>query len=123
MDELMTLNKSNTHLPSHCDMRLTNGIDMSTGSLGQGFSAATGMAIAGKWITRTLFIPLSGMVKARKGRFGKRLCWRKPGAGQFCAFTDYNKMQLDGYIENINGLYRWIKMGSLWLACPNRRWT
>lgn len=45
-EELDTLNRPGTHLPSHCDMRLTNGVDMTTGSLGQGFSAAVGMALA-----------------------------------------------------------------------------
>ena len=36
MEELHTLNRPGTHLPSHCDRKLTNGVDMSTGSLGQG---------------------------------------------------------------------------------------
>ena len=40
---LHTLNKGGTNLPSHCDMNRTPGVDMSTGSLGQGFSAAAGM--------------------------------------------------------------------------------
>ena len=42
---LYTLNKPNTNLPSHCDMRKTPGIDMTTGSLGQGSSAAAGIAL------------------------------------------------------------------------------
>jgi transketolase len=41
---LHTLNKGGTNLPSHCDMNRTPGIDMSTGSLGQGISAAIGIA-------------------------------------------------------------------------------
>ena len=45
---LDTLNRSNTSLPSHCDMRLTTGIDMTAGSLGQGFSAAMGMALGAR---------------------------------------------------------------------------
>ena len=51
-EELDTLNRPGTHLPSHCDMRLTNGVDMTTGSLGQGFSAAVGMALADRKSTR-----------------------------------------------------------------------
>ena len=46
--ELLTLNKINTNLPSHCDMNKTIGIDMTTGSLGQGLSCAVGMALASK---------------------------------------------------------------------------
>ena len=46
--ELLTLNQGGTHLPSHCDMNLTRGIDMTTGSLGQGFSCAVGAALGSK---------------------------------------------------------------------------
>ena len=46
--ELYTLNKLHTNLPSHCDMNKTIGIDMTTGSLGQGISAAVGMALGSK---------------------------------------------------------------------------
>ena len=45
---LLTLNQSGTNLPSHCDMNRTPGIDMTTGSLGQGFSCAMGIALASK---------------------------------------------------------------------------
>ena len=47
-DELLTLNKFGTNLPSHCDMNKTPGVDMTTGSLGQGISCAVGMALANK---------------------------------------------------------------------------
>ena len=47
-DELLTLNKFGTNLPSHCDMNKTPGVDMTTGSLGQGISCAVGMALASK---------------------------------------------------------------------------
>ena len=46
--ELMTLNKFNTNLPSHCDMNKTIGVDMTTGSLGQGISCGVGLALASK---------------------------------------------------------------------------
>ena len=48
MEEIKTLNKGGTHLPSHCDMNKTVGVDMTAGSLGQGLSCAIGMALAGK---------------------------------------------------------------------------
>ncbi|HPY12187.1 MAG TPA: 1-deoxy-D-xylulose-5-phosphate synthase N-terminal domain-containing protein, partial [Sphaerochaeta sp.] len=46
MEELTTLNQGGTNLPSHCDRTRTVGIDMTTGSLAQGFSAACGLAYA-----------------------------------------------------------------------------
>ena len=46
--ELLTLNQGGTNLPSHCDMNRTIGIDMTTGSLGQGFSCAVGVALGSK---------------------------------------------------------------------------
>ena len=45
MEWLKTLNKGGTKLPSHADMKKTPGIDMSTGSLGQGISCAAGIAL------------------------------------------------------------------------------
>ena len=47
-EELKTLNRPGTHLPSHCDRLLTPGIDMTTGSLGQGTSLAVGIALGDK---------------------------------------------------------------------------
>lgn len=55
-EELSTLNRPNTNLPSHCDRLRTPGIDMSTGSLGQGFSTAVGMAVAGKMDRKDCYI-------------------------------------------------------------------
>ncbi len=47
-EELATLNRGGTSLPSHCDRTKTTGVDMTTGSLGQGISAAVGIALANK---------------------------------------------------------------------------
>ncbi len=106
MEELKTLNRPNTKLPSHCDMRLTNGIDMSTGSLGQGFSAACGMAVAAKLDRKDLYIySVIGDGESQEGQIWEAAMLA--GSRQldnFIAFTDYNKMQLDGYIEQVNGL-------------------
>lgn len=106
MEELKTLNKPGTHLPSHCDMRLTNGIDMTTGSLGQGFSAALGMAIAAKLDKNPCYIyTIVGDGESQEGQI-----WEGAMLGgtrrldNVIAFVDYNKMQIDGYTEEINGL-------------------
>lgn len=106
VEELDTLNRPNTHLPSHCDMRLTNGIDMSTGSLGQGFSAATGMAIAAKMDKRDLSIyTIIGDGESQEGQIWEAaMCAGARRLDNLIAFTDYNKMQLDGLIEDVNGL-------------------
>ena len=47
-EELFTLNRVGTSLPSHCDMLRTPGVDMTTGALGQGLSCAVGMALGSK---------------------------------------------------------------------------
>ena len=44
MEWMKTINLSQTKLPSHCDMNMVPGIDMTTGSLGQGMSTALGLA-------------------------------------------------------------------------------
>lgn len=106
LEELDTLNKPNTHLPSHCDMRLTNGIDMSTGSLGQGFSAATGMAMAAKIDKLNSFIyTLIGDGESQEGQIWEAAMFAASRKlDNLIAFTDYNKMQLDGMVEDVNGL-------------------
>ena len=47
-EELKTLNRGGTRLPSHCDRNKTPGVDMTTGSLGQGTSQAAGLALGNK---------------------------------------------------------------------------
>lgn len=106
VEELDTLNQPNTHLPSHCDRKLTKGIDMTTGSLGQGFSAATGMAIAAKMDKKDLYIyTIIGDGESQEGQIWEAaLCAGSRRLDNLIAFTDYNKMQIDGYTEEICGL-------------------
>ena len=105
--ELDTLNRPNTNLPSHCDRKRTPGIDMTTGSLGQGFSVAAGMAEAVRMDKRNLYIyTIIGDGESQEGQIWETAMMagnRK--LDHLIAFTDYNKMQLDGYIEDVNGLY------------------
>ena len=78
-EELSTLNRPNTNLPSHCDRLRTVGIDMSTGSLGQGFSCAVGMAVAGKWTAApAASIRSLETGNLRRDRSGRPLCWPVP---------------------------------------------
>ena len=104
--ELETMNHFGSMLPSHCDRKLTRGIDMSTGSLGQGFAAAAGMALGAKLDKKDCFIyAIIGDGESQEG-----LIWETAMlAGSrrldhFIAFTDYNKMQIDGYIGDVNDL-------------------
>ena len=48
IEELYTLNRFGTNLPSHCDMNKTPGVDMTAGSLGQGLSCACGLALGSR---------------------------------------------------------------------------
>jgi len=114
---LHTLNKGGTSLPSHCDRTKTPGIDMSTGSLGQGISAACGIALGqrldGKG-ARTYCI-------IGDGESDEGLVWEAAMmAGHYkldnlIAFTDYNKMQIDGTTTDIMDqgalLDKWVAFG------------
>ena len=106
-EELLTLNQPGTHLPGHCDRKLTTGIDMSTGSLGQGFSVAVGMALAAYLDKRDVNVyTIIGDGESQEGQIWEAaLLAGSRRLDNLIAFTDYNKMQIDGTIEEINGLY------------------
>ena len=100
---LLTLNKPGTNLPSHCDMNRTPGVDMTTGSLGQGFSCAMGIAKASKIRNDNATIyTVIGDGETQEGQI-----WEAAMFGahhkldNVIAFTDYNKLQLDGAIDDI----------------------
>ncbi len=102
-EDLLTLNKENTLLPSHCDMNKTNGIDMTTGSLGQGISASVGMAKASKIKNDSCYI----YVVIGDGECNEGQVWEAAMAASafklnnLIVFIDYNKMQLDGTLSDI----------------------
>lgn len=104
--ELDTLNRSNTKLPSHCDMNLTTGIDMTAGSLGQGFSAATGFAIAGKMDKKDYYVfSCVGDGESQEGQIWEAAMLagtRK--LDNFIAFTDFNNAQIDGTSDDVNSI-------------------
>jgi transketolase len=112
---LTTLNQGGTKLPSHCDRRLTPGIDMSTGSLGQGLSAAVGIALGCRMNNYDNYVyAVIGDGESEEGQI-----WEAAMAGahysldRLIAFTDYNKMNIDGYTRDIMNL---DDIGAKWTA-------
>ena len=98
MSELDTLNRPGTRLPSHCDRLKTPGIDMTTGSLGQGASTAAGIALAHQMNKKSnkIFLMLGD------GEIDEGQVWEMAlfagtkKLNNLIAFVDYNKLQLDG---------------------------
>ena len=103
LEMLMTLNHNGTKLPSHCDRNKTPGIDMTTGSLGQGVSTAIGMAVGTKLDKKDNRVYLViGDGEADEGQ-----CWEgfmfaaHHKLDNLICFIDDNKRQLDGYTKDI----------------------
>ncbi|MGN0907088.1 MAG: transketolase [Bullifex sp.] len=100
---LKTLNRGGTKLPSHCDMTKTPGVDFTGGSLGQGISAAVGIALGQKLQkldARTFCIIGDG--EAQEGQVYEALetagAWK---LDNLMIFLDNNGQQLDGYVADI----------------------
>ncbi len=103
MDALKTLNKPRTILPSHCDRLKTPGIDMTTGSLGQGMSTALGIALGNRMRGRdnyTYCILGDGELQEGQVWEGAQFAAQQK-LDHFIVFIDYNKRQLDGPVETI----------------------
>lgn len=106
ISELETLNKPNTNLPSHCDMNKTKGVDMTVGSLGQGISCAVGMAKASKIKkdNATIYCML-GDGECQEGEVWEAaMCAAHLKLNNLIAFIDYNKMQIDGTVNEVMGI-------------------
>lgn len=103
-DELMTLNRLGTHLPSHCDRTKTRGIDMTVGSLGQGLSAAAGIALGNKIDGRSSYCyALVGDGESQEGQIWEAAMFAAHNhLSHLICFVDSNKMQLDGPVEEVN---------------------
>ena len=104
--ELLTLNRGGTHLPSHCDMNLTTGIDMTTGSLGQGFSCAVGVALGSKLEKdgATIFA-LVGDGESQEGQVWEAAMFAaSKKLDNLVGFTDYNKLQIDDTVAKVNDI-------------------
>lgn len=106
--ELQTLNRLGTNLPSHCDMNKTPGVDMTTGSLGQGFSCAVGVALGSK-IKKdgaTIFA-IVGDGESQEGQVWEAAMYAAAKKlDNLIAFQDYNNAQIDGTVDEVNTLGR-----------------
>lgn len=104
--ELLTLNQGGTNLPSHCDMNRTTGIDMTTGSLGQGFSCAVGVALGSKLDKDNATIyTLIGDGESQEGQIWEAAMFAAAKKlDNLVGFTDYNNLQIDGTVEEVCGL-------------------
>ncbi len=104
MEWLMSVNKGGTSLPSHADRQKTPGVDMTTGSLGQGISAAVGIALG----NRMRGIDSYTYCIVGDGELNEGQVWEAVssanhlGLDHFIVFVDWNKKQLDGRLEKIN---------------------
>ncbi len=103
LEWLKTLNKGGTNLPSHVDMTKTPGIDFTAGSLGQGISAALGIAIGLRIQKKDAYVyAIVGDGESQEGEVWEAA--ELAGAQKvenLIAFTDLNGQQLDGYTEDI----------------------
>lgn len=105
-DWLNTLNQGGTRLPSHCDRNQTPGIDMSTGSLGQGLSASCGAALGAKLKkSNERVFCLIGDGESQEGQNWEAAMFAaQKKLDNLVAITDYNKLQIDGTVDEVCSL-------------------
>lgn len=101
--DLVTLRKIDSYLEGHPSMTYVPGVDMSTGSLGQGISAAAGMAMAAKLDKKDYRVySILGDGEIQEGQV-----WEASMAAahykldNLTAFVDYNSLQIDGSIQEV----------------------
>jgi len=106
MDVVKTLRKEGSMLQGHPDMKRCPGVDISTGSLGQGLSTAVGMALAGKRDERKYRVfCLVGDGESQEGQIWEASMFaRQMKLGNLIAFLDKNGLQIDGALAQINEL-------------------
>ena len=101
--DLPTLRRSGSYLQGHPNMNETPGVDMSTGSLGQGISAACGMALGAKHAGK----PINVYTILGDGEVEEGECWEAfmfaahYGLSNLCVVLDRNHLQIDGTTETV----------------------
>ena len=103
VEELTTLRKIGSRLQGHPDMTLTPGVDMSTGSLGLGVSAAAGMALAGKTAgTAWRVYTVVGDGESEEGQVWEACMFASHyKLDNLCLILDWNGLQIDGPVAEV----------------------
>ena len=103
VEELKTLRHIGSRLQGHPNMNETPGVDMSTGSLGQGVSAAAGMALAAKKQGKDLRVyTLLGDGEIEEGQVWEAMMFAHHyGLDNLCVIVDNNDLQIDGRIADV----------------------
>ena len=107
VEDLLTLRHTGSYLQGHPDMKHIPGVDMSSGSLGQGLSAACGMALAGKMKQQDYRVyALCGDGEIEEGQIWEAAMFagfRK--LDNLCVMVDNNNLQIDGPIDEVCSPY------------------
>ena len=106
-EDLLTLRHGGSYLQGHPDMKHIPGVDMSSGSLGQGISAAVGMAIAGKMDDADYRVyTLLGDGEIQEGQVWEAsMLAASHKLDNLVVIVDNNNLQIDGTIEEVNSPY------------------
>lgn len=106
-EDLKTLRKSDSYLQGHPNMNKIPGVDMSTGSLGQGISAAAGMALAAKLDGKDYRVyTILGDGEIEEGEVWEAAMFASAkGLDNLLVIVDNNNLQIDGTVEEVNSPY------------------
>ncbi len=107
VEDLLTLRHIGSHLQGHPNMNSTPGVDMSTGSLGQGVSAAAGMALAAKYQGNNCRVyTLLGDGEIQEGQVWEAFMFANHyKLDNLCVIIDNNGLQIDGNVADVMSPY------------------
>ena len=107
VEDLKTFRNINSYLQGHPDKNKVPGVDMTTGSLGQGLSSANGMAIAGKMDGKDYRVYcILGDGEIEEGQIWEAaMAANKYKLDNLCVIVDNNNLQIDGTIEEVMSSY------------------
>ena len=106
-EDMKTLRKADSYLQGHPSMKCVPGVDMSTGSLGQGISAAVGMALAAKLDNKDFRVyTILGDGEIEEGQVWEAAMFANAKKlDNLVVIVDNNNLQIDGTIEEVNSPY------------------